>query len=471
MENIELTTATSQELAAVRSAIGLGNVNDTSDASKPVSTAQLTSINERMPLPWKISGCTGAWDWQDVVLNGNGIGARITQFNDKSGNGNHMTFGTDSTRAVVTASGAQLRGGIYVIANGGIPNLSSQNQTIVYIGREFTTENPNVGLTSTAGTLFSMGSSRPRVAWQQAYCLLNGGTDYYGPAPLWAPAGRPTMLAQVCTATESRYYNNGIQWARAAYTATTNSLTHMFGQPDGFSPMYRPMYFVGVYNRALSASEIASIGAYYGCSDSPSSTAVFAFGSSTPNGVNSGEYRLGCCSLFADAIGASTALWSYGGASWNGAADSMATSGLFVHRGQRNIHVILPQHNDLAGHVPVATCQTAITNHMARVRAADPFAQFLLCPVTPRNSTFTNGQTYDDFDVDRLALNSFMQTLASSEVGVVYIDAMSIDKLGDKGDEADTTYFHTDQLHMNAAGHRAYAQSMFRGFLLLNTGI
>ncbi|QJE95968.1 SGNH/GDSL hydrolase family protein [Luteolibacter luteus] len=407
--------------------------------------------------PWEIAGCVGGFDFRDVQLNG----SRVMQVNDKSGNGKHWTHATDATRAIWTERGMFPQGGIYSVAGGGIAGVSSVAGTVVWIGADWTTQNPSTSPVNGSGAVFLEAGLRLQA--YGCYAAQSNATTY-NPPLLLAPAGAPSIYAQIYEAARSSFFVNGIQTFKGPMTAASPAITKIFGSTDGVStPFFRLTQGLYFFNRPLTSSEVVSIAAYYGAPTSPPSTVVYSFGSSTPAGQASGEFQKGCVALFANAIGAHQSTYAVGGERWNIQADSFATSGLQLLRGTQNTHIIMPQGNDLAAKVPVATCETSITNHINRVRASDPFGGILLVPPTPRNSTFTNGQTYDGFDTDRLALIAFMEATASASAGIVCCDVMSIPNLCNKGDEANPLYFNPDKLHLNEAGHVQLGLSLFRG--------
>lgn len=444
-------------------------------AVTPSSTSPTAAdVAARQPLPWAIPSCEGGFDWRDSSLGGTG-GLRIVQWNDKSGKGRHLTYGTDTDRHQWTTTGATGRGGVYNVGGGGITGLSSQSFTAIWIGRDFGPENPASGLTSTNGSVY-LPSSGPRMRWDSCYGQAFGA-GAFAPGCVFPPNNAPAIYAQVFSATEVVTITSGMRSSKAALGAATFSITKVFGQHDATAPplnygaFFRPTQGVYFYSRALSLAEIASVANYYGASMTPPRTILYCFGSSTPAGQNSGSFQDGCIQLFADSIGASRCTWSVGGSGWNEHAGTLAAAGAFnVHRGAQAIHVILPASNNLAANVAVATCQTAITDHITRIRSVDPLAWIILCPVAPRNASFTGGQTYDDFDVDRLALNSFMEATATATVGIVYANYMTIPGMGTKGDEANTTFFDPDRIHYTLFSHREIMKSLHKGWQQLHQG-
>lgn len=440
------------------------------DGLNVTNRAALLSAIAADPKPWGIPGCVAAYDANNLVLTGTPAN-RVSQWNDYTGNGYHLSFPLSGSGAagVLSAGAVAIQGGIYVVGNGGIPNLDSQNQTIVCIGREWISENPNNGTVSNGGTIYLLGSGRPRLAFSNYFSTL-ASNDTYGPPPMFSPNGGPSLYAQVCGANEAMIYVNGNVVQRLGFSQTTNTLTHVFGQSDGFGTMFRPIIAFLVYNRKLTQGEISQIASYYGAPTKPASTAVYCFGSSTPLANRANQYQNGCVQLFSDSIGADRNIYAFGGASWNGFVNGLNTTNgtIQVPRGQRNIHVFIPQTNDLASGVTAQDCITALSAAATRIRTVSPTAEFLFCPITPRNTAFTGGSTYESFMSARNIVNNFMLASASNYWGVC-CDIMSISAIMNRGDEANTLYFDPDQLHLNTAGHLEYAKSMYRAYTKLNT--
>lgn len=416
-------------------------------------------------VPWAMDGMVAFWDWKDVELNS----TKVVQMNDKTGNGWHISHSNNSTRADLTTLGIWPRGGIYDVANGGIP-VDTRNWSFFWIGRDFTTEDPNSGQTGASGYIYSLaGNGRPQLGWAGAYHVnhgTTGSTDLYAPGPIFSPNGQPSILGQAFSSTGVTYYANGSVNVKSAFGVTTGDLlTKIFGRAAGDLPSYRVTLAMGVVNRPLTNAEFAQIAAFYGCPTRAGGNMVYCFGSSTPNGQGAGQTQLGCVQSFADWIGASRNINSVGGAGWNGASDLLSTAGVCnVHRGFNNIHVFLPQSNDMANNISAATCLSKITTAITNIRAVDPYAKFILCPVTPRNASFT-GISAANFDIQRLTFNAGLTGIALSQEGVVVCDIMSTVGMRNLADAGNGTLMDVDSIHLTASGHAEYAKSMNRGFL------
>lgn len=449
--------------ASLDNKVNLDGLNVTNRA------ALLTAIAAD-PKPWGIPGCVGAWDVNNLELTG-AANNRVSQWYDYTGNGRHLSFPLSGSGAagILSAGAVILQNGIYVVGNGGVPNLDSTNQTVICISREWISDNPNNGTVSNGGVVYLLGSGRPRLVFGPYNSIL-GGNDFYGSPPMFSPNGGPSIYAQVCGASEVMLYVNGNVIQKLGFVQSTNTLTHVFGQPDGFSAMYRPMIAFLVYNRKLSQAEISQVASYYGAPTKPNNTAVYCFGSSTPLANRASQYQNGCVQLFSDAIGADRNIYAFGGASYNSFIAGMGVSNgtIQIPRGQRNIHVIIPQTNDLATGTTAQNAITGLSAIATRVRTVSPTAEFIFCPISPRNSTFSGGTTYESFMSARDIVNQWM-LLSAAAYGGVCCDIMSVSAMMARGDEANTRFFDPDQLHYNDAGHLEYAKSMYRAYTKLNT--
>ena len=248
-------------------ALSLGSLHaDPPPLSPDGSAPSAADVAGKKPLPWTIPGCVAGADWRDTAIGGTG-GIRISQWNDKTGNGKHFTYATDANRQDWTTTGAWGRGGVYDVSGGGITGLSNQSFTAIWIGRDFGPENPMSGLTSTNGSVY-LTSSGPRMRFDNCYGqAYAAGT--FGPGCVFPPNTAPTIYAQVFSATEVVTITNGLRLSKAALGAGTFSITKVFGQhdatapPNNFGAFYRPTQGVYFYNRPLTYSEVATVAEYY----------------------------------------------------------------------------------------------------------------------------------------------------------------------------------------------------------------
>jgi hypothetical protein len=234
--------------------------------SKEIASIENYFMNRYIKTPADLPGLAAWWQADDVVLSG----SKITQFNDKSGNGRHAT-NSNATYQVTQSVDAAYNGKIVAITNG------SSNQ--VYTSPSFTASQPL--------TIFAVGNGNGtdwetwidsadvnRVIFRKDptnYFTVYGGT------------------ANVNIASVNVKTNPGIGWtefngasskgntnSNTATTLSTSPGTNSLTQPillagwSGHYPLVNGAKFAAllVYNRALTTAErtrvLRYLSEYYG---------------------------------------------------------------------------------------------------------------------------------------------------------------------------------------------------------------
>lgn len=113
--DIDVNTA---NLGLTKSDVGLGNVDNTSDASKPVSTAQQTALNAKANNSTTIAGANSVAGGGDLSAN-----RTLSLVNDSAAPGNSQYYGTNGSGAKgyfsLPSGGSQASGPATITRNGG----------------------------------------------------------------------------------------------------------------------------------------------------------------------------------------------------------------------------------------------------------------------------------------------------------------------------------------------------------------
>lgn len=443
---------------AFKTELGLENVDNTSDLNKPISTATQAALDGKINVPWEIPDCLACWDMFDVVT----ASSKVTQYNDRTGNGKHATQSNASLQHAVTETANQPVGGAgagYTITGGLAVNF--QAMTVIGIFRTFIGSQAFGGQ---SGMFFRVAGTSPGIYWGEYnnFEYGRGGGDYVVPLCL-PPNGAPGFYAATYGTTESVYYNNGGRYIDSADTAGTGTLSYIWGtETSGNSGLPTPVIATLVFSRKLTRFEVAQIARYYGCDVPSQATHLMVTGSSTPAAYLASNYQAGVIAKLASKMG-----WQISAGGVNGT--SMATTAAIAQAamiptpGHVNVWLVFMTSNDIASATgATATYETNLSQHMTRLRAADPTGLLVLVDMPPRKGSLSGGQTEAGYETDRQTLNAYAVTNKATlcDILISFNDSTTI---GQQSDVDNTTYYNADKIHLTDLGHTELANLIAKG--------
>jgi hypothetical protein len=164
--------------------------------------------------------------------------------------------------------------------------------------------------------------------------------------------------------------------------------------------------------------------------------------------------------LLMDGVNRPYAIIARNGYAWatpssQGSVDLTTTLGVRIqNRGWNSAYsvmTLLGGTSDLANGNTGATVYDRMVDHAALAKATYGVAHVIACTITPSASTFDAGEETARQDCNTLLL-------ANTDPAIDEV----VDLAGDTrlDDSTDTTYYHPDQLHLNATGYAVVAELM-----------
>lgn len=401
-------------------------------------------MNPRLLRP-KVSGSIPAglvagWRINDVVVSG----GKITQWNDITGNGNHLTNASTSAQWTYNAAAGIPPSAANGYALTNAITIDWRNATIaVFHPRINTATAP--GNTSadaifqtTSGGIYRIGNY-----WDTGAA----GNLFYD----------TTMSSSVVVYSSSAIttYCDTATYTSAAGSATPQSITRAFSSGTNTFPWKRETAALYLWNRQLSAAEVRSLKSYMRQTDSKPIT-LTALGDSITAGLlqtNADAWP----TKVADASGFRLLNLGVGGeraaiAATRARRDNMKTAN------RKTILVVALGTNDLLNATgAVATLQTNIQTICSEWRTFYTNAsnlRILVASILPATSGFAGGQTSGGFETDRLSFRTWLlANYATFADGVVDVG----DPATALGAVANVATYLSDGIHPNPTGYAAYA--------------
>lgn len=386
------------------------------------------------------SGMAAGWRINSVVVSG----GKITQWNDITGGGNHLTNSTSAQQWTYNAVGGVPPSGAAGYAITTPITIDWRNATIaVFHPRIPTVTAPgntsaDVIFQTTSGGLYRIGNY-----WDTGAA----GNLFYD----------TTMSSTVAVYSSSAIttYCDTATYVSTAGSATPQSISRAFSSGTSTFPWKREVAALFVWNRQLSASEVAALKAAMKQVDNKPIT-LTALGDSITAGLlqtNADAWP----SVIADSNGYRLLNLGFGGEKASAAAtrarrDNMKTPN------RRTILVVALGTNDLLQATgAVAALQTNIQSICTEWRSAYTNAsnlRILVASVLPATAGFLGGQTSGGFETDRLAFRTWLlANYAGFSDGIVDVG----DPSSDFGNVANVGTYMSDGIHPNAAGYAKYA--------------
>lgn len=403
------------------------------------------------PLPWEVSGCLAAWDFESVSL----ASGKVAQWNDRTGNGKHLTQANTALQGLWTNTGVQLvAGGAGYAITGGVP-FNHQSQTVIWIGRTYTGSQAFGGQ---GGMLFRVASNASGVYFGEynSFEYGRGGGAYVTPL-CTAPNGSPSFYAVAYGSSESLYFNNGGRFSGGTNTAGTGTLVNMFATESAGSAMGHPTIAALIFDRQLTEAEITRIVRYYGAEGAAQRPRLIVTGSSTPAGYLASNYQAAVIPKLANKLGW---LMSAGGVNGTSMATvaGIAQAAMVPTPGQPNRWLLFLTSNDIAAATgATATYQTNVTTHLTRIRAANPTGIIIVVDMPPRKGTLAGGQTEGGYETDRQTINTWANTNKATLGIDILVSFNDNTNIGQQSDVDNTTYYNADKIHLTDAGHTELA--------------
>ena len=425
---------------------GLASNLITSAAATAAAVAELALL----PFAPTIPGLIAGWDHRATTV----VGGKITEWADLSGNGHTLTSSVDAYRADYTGDAAILSSSADTGATRGYNitgnlTLDSRSSTIVFI----------------RSNLAGAPAEMPRFD-----VLL-----YSGAFPLWVRDGHEWLhdmgqvlgaemadgingYALVRSATASYTQSNFAgRTSTGAYPQRTETFGNIFTTDTGTNPMATTgVKAVLCYNRALGASEVATIYRAYGISPQREKMLIIRGDSITQGqGATVNDARWG--ETVAKNCGLSLI---NGGARGAQASDVSQANNLpyCLSGGSSVVFIIGYGANDLRTATGrVSALQTNTQNIVGWCKAAyagKTKCKVLVSTVLPGNAGFGVGQTAGGYETDRLAYRTWLLANYGSFCdGVIDIG----DPATALGNSANIATYFSDGTHPNDAGYALYA--------------
>jgi hypothetical protein len=244
--------------ATARSNLGLGNVDNTSDANKPVSTAQATAINAKFTLPALTSGSVLFSDGTTISQDNAALFWDIT--NDRLGVGTTAPSGRLHVSRVATGATASNYRGVQVSTDNAETVANSANEvTGLYTITRITGTNDK-NLTSTIGVTGNLADMRTSSG---ATGTITNMSAYYNNS--FANAGNTIIsngyglqiVAATNTGSGSITKMNGVAVAnQTAGTNNTNVLVGTVTAQSGNYSVYSASSYTSSFVGGISSTRI-----------------------------------------------------------------------------------------------------------------------------------------------------------------------------------------------------------------------
>lgn len=392
--------------------------------------------------PWTYQGCVGAWHYNSVVESG----GLVTQWNDLSGNNNHLVQTNVARQGTKTALGVQPAREYNLTTP---ITLDFRAHTVIAIMR------PSDTTVSNSGALYQIPSG-PGVYFE---CI---NSFHYWPNTVSSPlALSPSGVSSYVVSSGSSgasVYTSGAKASRAAFTAGSGSLQWLFGlSSDGSLGIRFPVVAFLIFNRQLSDTEISNIEKYFKVAQDVGGLHIRAEGDSITNGQIVTAAPNAYLRAAAATLGARFNCVGVNGRTLATIVSSSLQGNMVAAPSRTNVWVVFAGTNDVAANANDTSVTGNITTYCSRIKGANPNAKIILCTMLPRNAQFSNGQNAAGFDATRLSINTWIRAnVGSIADGLADFAAnAAFDTLSDADN---TTYFNSDKVHPNNTGHALLAQ-------------
>jgi lysophospholipase L1-like esterase len=395
------------------------------------------------------AGMAVGWRINSVAVSG----GKITQWNDITGGGNHLTNSTSAEQWTYDAAAGRPPSGAKGYAITSPITIDWRNATIAIF-------HPRIAAATAPGqTIEVMFQTTSNGLYKQgAYWDVGAfGNLFYD----------TTMSSSVIVYSSSAIttYCDTATYTSAAGSATPQSITRAFSTGTSTFPWKREVAALYVWNRQLSAAEVAALKAAMRQVDNKPIT-LTTLGDSITAGMlqtNADAWP----SQVADAAGYRLLNLGQGGEFASQAVVRSNRNGMKT-ASRRTILVVALGTNDLLNAGAVATLQTNITTICNEWRTAytnSANLRILVASVLPATSGFNGGQTSGGFETDRLAYRTWLLANYSGFAdGVLDIG----DPATALGNVANVGTYMSDGIHPNAAGYALYGAAAKAAVSALN---
>lgn len=390
--------------------------------------------------PLTLSGLVAAWSIEDVVLSS----GKVSQWNDRSGNGHHLTQSSSAAQWTLGNAGAVPPPGQNIGYDLAGLSVNYQSLTVVWIGT------PPVAPINLNGTLMATNP------------VSTGGTIQYSTEPTLTHYN-PTRyagslfcqtvngLAVSHASDRTLVGSNGIFTTTTAPNSGTDTLTKFFVYEGGGYPWGNPTIACYVFSRGLSEQEISRIFAFHGVSQVGDTIINFA-GDSLTIGSNASTLAQSWSGLASAQLQVTPKYSAQAGTTMVVAAGlnaSMVNASFIPSR--RNVYTLFLGTNDLAANNSEATLETNFANFCEARKSYDSHWLVVVCTILPRSSAFSGGQNSSGFESSRGTFNSWLRANYTKFADAL-IDFAGDSTIGDQADASNTTYY-SDGVHLTNAGH------------------
>lgn len=396
------------------------------------------------------AGMAVGWRINNVAVSG----GKITQWNDITGGGNHLTNSTSAEQWTYNAAAGLPPSGAKGYAITSPITIDWRNATIaIFHPRVVTATAPaqaiEVMFQTTSGGLYKQG----------AYWDVGAfGNLFYD----------TTMSSSVVvySSTATTTYCDTQTYTSAAGSATPQSISRAFSTGTTTFPWKREVAALYVWNRQLSAAEVRALKSAMKQVDNKPIT-LTTLGDSITAGMlqtNADAWP----SQVADAAGYRLLNLGHGGEFASYAVVRANRNGMKT-TSRRTILVVALGTNDLLNATgAVATLQTNISTICSEWRTAytnSANLRILVASILPATSGFNGGQTSGGFETDRLAYRTWLLANYSGFAdGVLDIG----DPATALGNVANVGTYMSDGIHPNAAGYALYGTAAKAAVASLN---
>ena len=406
----------------------------------------------RDAVPWADSRCVAAWHKDSVVLDT----GKVSQWNDVTGNGHHLTQATAASRGVWTASGVE------VVSSYSITNpitLNYQAFTVILIHRQHTDT-----LTYNLGQLFKITSSGPGLYFGEYNCFLNGlsagGGNYTVPL-VFSAGGAVSSYAITSSSARVTCYANGLPGDRKqVFTAGSGALAYFFGTDTGGSVSQPATVAALIYNAELSYPEIQRVIAYFGATNRQGGKVVIATGSSTVAGQGATNNQFAVIPQVALMTGAHEAHNGVNGQTFATVAANFTAAAGTIRKlpGAESIYLVFPASNDLSiTTTGEAALLTNIQTHVTQLKTANPACKVILVGSGPRTASFSGGQDAAGYETDRQTVRTDSLANWASWGYDRYVDVAADTRIGTVASLSGANYAG-DGIHLSDAGYAILAE-------------
>ena len=405
-----------------------------------------SSVPKTVPvLPWQFSGCIAAWSIDDVILSS----GRVSQWNDKSGNGNSLVQSSTAAQWTWTANGAIPPPGQNIGYDLTGLSINYQSLTVVWIGSPIQAPiNQNGTLIATnpvsTGGMIAY-SNEPSITIYNPTRFI--GTVFSQPVNGVATAFSST-LTTVCS--------NGLFFTGTGNNSGTDTLTKLFIFEGGQYPWGNPTIACYVFNRTLSQQEISSIFSYHGVSSVGDNVLNFT-GDSLTIGSNASTLAQSYSGIAAAQLPVTPKYSAQSGATMAVIAslNSSMVNASYVP-GKTNLTSLFAGTNDLATNGSVGTLETNYQSFCAARKTFNPQWKVIACTILPRSASFSGGQDSAGFETARNTFNTWLRANWSTFADAL-VDFAANSTIGPQAAASNVTYY-SDGVHLTNAGHAIAGQ-------------